>query len=423
MTTNNLSITADSTIEALFTELYVPRRLIEAKPKTIHQHDVARRHLGRYLGREPLVSDLNEQTMLGFIRWLSSEDTKRAAITINKSVDKLRALWTFAARRRILPDFPELPKLKEPRRLPKGWTLTEFEAMLAACRQMYGRIEGVQAKLWWRALLLLLYYTGARIGAAMQLEWEDIDLDAGHVLFRAETQKQFADQRFRLPADAVAALRDIAQPRRQIVFPWVYTNTMLYYRLRYLLKAAGLPADRRSKFHKIRRTSASLLKSVGGDPTQHLGHSSPKVTAGYLDQSIAGDGSQCHLLPTPQDGPARDNASDDDGSIMRFFWCAYAPGQMQAETGCSPFEATVAEQLSLLVESWDDVTDDVLEQLAGHFRSTGRTPEATRNYVSMARRMRNAWNEYKDAQAGYPGIDKLSERVFAGLQRTEGGAA
>jgi len=54
------------------------------------------------------------------------------------------------------------------------------------------------------------------------------------------------------------------------------------------LAAAGLPTDRRSKFHRIRRTVASAVAEAGGNPSEALDHASPKTTKRYLDPRIVG---------------------------------------------------------------------------------------------------------------------------------------
>lgn len=70
-----------------------------------------------------------------------------------------------------------------------------------------------------------------------------------------------------------------------------------YYHLRAILGLAGLPTDRRSMFHRIRRTHATHLYVRGGDPTQSLGHASDAMTrAYYLDPRQANKGYAADLL-------------------------------------------------------------------------------------------------------------------------------
>ena len=56
-----------------------------------------------------------------------------------------------------------------------------------------------------------------------------------------------------------------------------------------VLSAAGLPTDRKSKFHRMRRSVASHLHAAGHNATDALGHSSADVTRkSYFDPNIIG---------------------------------------------------------------------------------------------------------------------------------------
>jgi integrase len=60
--------------------------------------------------------------------------------------------------------------------------------------------------------------------------------------------------------------------------------------LNKILERAGLPKDRRCKFHKIRKTTASYYEAAGGSAQRLLDHSSPAVTRKYLDPRIVTQG-------------------------------------------------------------------------------------------------------------------------------------
>ena len=71
-----------------------------------------------------------------------------------------------------------------PTRLPKAITVTEVEAILAATS------GDEPPALRDRALLELLYGTGARISEAVGLDLDDLDLDTASVLLRGKGSKQ-----------------------------------------------------------------------------------------------------------------------------------------------------------------------------------------------------------------------------------------
>jgi integrase len=73
--------------------------------------------------------------------------------------------------------------------------------------------------------------------------------------------------------------------QEDFVFPRL-DRPAYYKHLQSVLKAAGMPYDRRCSFHKLRRTHATHLYIRGGDPTESLGHESDAMTRGYyLDKS------------------------------------------------------------------------------------------------------------------------------------------
>ena len=69
-----------------------------------------------------------------------------------------------------------------------------------------------------------------------------------------------------------------------------------------ILKAAGLPFDRWSMFHKLRRTSATLIASTISleAARQQLGHTTPEMTLStYVDPRQLGQ-NIADMLPRPQ---------------------------------------------------------------------------------------------------------------------------
>ena len=161
---------------------------------------------------------------------------------------------------------------------------------------MIGRIQETD---WWAALFLVLFDTGERIGAVMELTWENVDMSAGWLTIPAEVRKgRTRDIVARLHPETVARL-DALRPRGQKIFPWPYCKTLLWYHLGRVLKAAGLPHDQRSKFHRMRRTVASYFELAGGNATELLDHSSRKVTRAYLDGRIIERKHPADMIPRP----------------------------------------------------------------------------------------------------------------------------
>jgi integrase len=166
----------------LLRDHYAPLKGISSRTTRLYEMTLS--SWSRTLGREPELTDLNEMEVAKFI---GVRKAARAAATAAKDRAQVRALWEFAARRKMVETFPMLPRVKIPQRVPEAWLSHEVSAILAACDTEPGQSEGVPHSQLFRALVMLLYETGERISAAMALEWRDVS--GNRVLFRAETRK------------------------------------------------------------------------------------------------------------------------------------------------------------------------------------------------------------------------------------------
>ena len=66
------------------------------------------------------------------------------------------------------------------------------------------------------------------------------------------------------------------------MFHWPSNYLYIWKIYGKILEAAGLPNNRRTKLHKIRRTVATYYEAAGGNATQLLGHSSRKITEAMM---------------------------------------------------------------------------------------------------------------------------------------------
>jgi integrase len=188
-----------------------------------------------------------------------------------------------------------------PKRAPQAWMMEELSKLFATIDCLPGEVAGVPARLWWKAVLLSIYYTAERIGALMSLKYEHINFDMATMYVPAEFRKgKRSDKIFSLPPVIIESLRALGQrPDSDPLFPWNLTTCMLFKKLKTIHRRAGLPTDRRSMFHRMRRTAASWYKAKGGDPTQLLDHADAKTTARYLDLRICQTESPAKLLDDP----------------------------------------------------------------------------------------------------------------------------
>jgi integrase/recombinase XerD len=169
-----------------------------------------RRDLARYLAfcdahgiSEP--SAVREGDIADFLVGLRQGDDQHrplAATSAGRAVVAVRGFHRFAAREGITTSDPgkdvRPPTLAK--KLPKAITVSEVEAILDAAGA-----EGTPRALRDRALLEVLYATGARISEAVGLDVDDLDVDTASVLLRGKGGKQRIVPVGRLAISAVEA--------------------------------------------------------------------------------------------------------------------------------------------------------------------------------------------------------------------------
>lgn len=249
----------------------------------------------RFLKRRAALVDLNDDTVGRFLSWFLGQPGGRSPYSANKERSNLLAIWRFAYRRNgddgtpLVKVWPTVQPEKEPRDEPMAWLEGDLAKLFGVFDSLAGSICGILECHWWRALHCVLWDTGERIRAIMQLTWANVDLDGGYVTVPAATRKGgMKGLVYKLHQNTADELRKIKSDRgaSQLVFPWGRGDTYLWYRYSKILAKAGLPNDRKSKFHRMRRSVASHAEAAGLNATELLGHSSRKVTQAYLDPRI-----------------------------------------------------------------------------------------------------------------------------------------
>lgn len=194
------------------------------------------------------------------------------------------AIWRFAHDRGLVPTRPTISPTVLPERVPTAWTIEQVKKLMVVAEVSPGKVGNVPARLWWPALLLLLWETGERIGAALGAKW--VDFNPPHLLIRAEARKgRRKDRLYVLTDDLCELLTAAHDPTSDAVLAWPLTPTYLYRRLHRLLKRAGMDG-KRVAFHQIRRSVATAFAAAGGNATELLDHANPKTTKAYLDPRL-----------------------------------------------------------------------------------------------------------------------------------------
>ena len=181
-----------------------------------------RRDLRRYaaylhgLGIEDLDA-VSEQTLLGFLMALREGDQEHpplSAASAGRTVVAVRGFHRFAVKDGLAQADPSVG-VRPPtpaKRLPKALPLADVEAILEAAGA-----PGTVLALRDRALLELLYGTGARISEAVGLDVDDLDLGTddgpgGTVLLRGKGSKERVVPVGRFARDALSAYLVRARP-------------------------------------------------------------------------------------------------------------------------------------------------------------------------------------------------------------------
>jgi integrase/recombinase XerD len=154
-----------------------------------------RRDLRRYagfldgIGREQL-GDVTEADVSAFLAHLREGDDDHPPLgagSAGRAVVAVRGFHKFALQERLVAaNVAALVKPPSPpKRLPKALSIADVESILATAGA-----GGTSLALRDKALLEVLYGTGARISEAVGLDVDDLDLDAGAVLLRGKGGKQ-----------------------------------------------------------------------------------------------------------------------------------------------------------------------------------------------------------------------------------------
>lgn len=296
-------------LKTLFSSEYSPlRRLAQ---KSINCYEVTLRHFDRHLAqvpnRVPGPANTSDLTDLTVARFLAARERETCRATAARDRVQLLALWRYAARKRYVDQWPEVPIIRAPTRTPTGYTVEEVAQLIREARTMPGAVSGIEASLWWGSLLLVLWESGERITATLATRWREVDLAGRRITFRAETRKnQTRDITRSLSAQTANLLGARAGAAGDLVWPWDRDPCILWYRLKAIAKRAGVQYR---GFHGIRRAAVSYVEAACPGAGQRLAdHSSPQITVrSYLDPRIVPQGpSATELLPPLDlDGPAK----------------------------------------------------------------------------------------------------------------------
>lgn len=238
------------------------------------------------LGHEPTLADLDDLIVQ---RYLAHRREQVKAATARKDRNQIAAVWGYCAKRRYVEQFPTLQQIRAPGRIPRGYTVSDVSALLREAMKPQPPIRaigGLKPHLWFPPLIRCCWETVERIAPHLALQWQDVDLDARYVVFRAEGRKGATRDIMRpISADLAAWMQRIRREEGERVWPWTLDKSCLWHHFGKLCDRAKIT---NRGFHGLRKSAASYIAAAGGDATQLLDHSNPKITSDhYIDRTIA----------------------------------------------------------------------------------------------------------------------------------------
>ena len=206
------------------------------------------------------LAQVREVDVTGFVAALRTPAPGRPALAASSTARALaavRGLHRFAAREGLVAAdvAADVTPPAQPQRLPRTLSVDEVDQLLA------GRPGDDPAALRDRALLELLYSTGARISEAVGIDVDDLDERARTVLLRGKGGKQRMVPVGRPALAAVEAYRVRGRPVLAARGRGAVSDAAL------LLNARGARLSRQSAFHVLR--AAAETSGVDHEVSPH----------------------------------------------------------------------------------------------------------------------------------------------------------
>jgi len=282
-----------------FERIFLPSRL-NLGDRTVAEYQTVLRHLDRWTGRPLHIDEIDDDLVCRFLR--NRLKSGASAATVNGNRAKVLALWRCAWRKRLLDDLPrDVPKLREPRDVPRAWTVGDVARLAAHCGCLEGRITGIPKKHYWQSLVVVAWESGERVGALRQTTTDNCSIEERTLLVRANSTKTGQAKLYSLSEEAVAAIAPILRPSQVLLWPWPYSRRWFFVQFRRIVEAAGLTAgNHHDLFHKLRRSNLTYTAKGGGIELarQQAGHDSVRTTLKhYVDPRIARQRSAVDVLP------------------------------------------------------------------------------------------------------------------------------
>jgi integrase len=264
------------------------------RPKTFDSYALCAHRVGLQLGRVPLVR-LNPMIIQSAYarleaRGLSPRTVFQTHAVLHRALDQAQH-WGLLKSNPTELVAPPRPHQKEMTAL----SAAQLALLLATSR-------GTR----WHSLWVVLGTAGLRIGEALGLKWQDVDLESGRLQVKRALQRQRGNglvfvapkthRSRRLIHLSRVAIRALQEQRARVIGEMVFPNlngdlqesSSVTAALRVALSRAGLP---RIRVHDLRHTTATVLLEAGTHPKlvqDLLGHSTVALTLNTYSHVTSG---------------------------------------------------------------------------------------------------------------------------------------
>jgi len=240
------------------------------KGRTLTLHQITLRHFIEACGSKP-IGAYNNLDNVRFLAWLRSREGRftpeAAGNTIALHTKNLVTFFNWLRKEKFVSDNP-FSKSKED-------TPTVEIIPVDTFNQILTKVTNHELQILYRFLLL----TGLRIGEALALTWDDVNMEEG--LLSVNNAK--GNRKDQIPLlDQVADLLNGIRSKHVRIFRYAYQ-----YVLRVWTAACMDATGRKYRLHSIRKTCATILSQTVSPFTlqRYLRHSDIKVTLKYYVHS------------------------------------------------------------------------------------------------------------------------------------------
>jgi integrase/recombinase XerD len=243
------------------------------------------------------LAEVGEAEIAGFVRWLREGSEDRPALAASstaRAVSAVRGLHRFASREGLVAvdAAAGVRPPAAPRRLPRGLSVSDVLALLAAAR------GPTSLALRDAALLEFLYGSGARVSEAVGCAVDDVDLVDCTVLLRGKGGRH---RLVPLGSYAVAAVRSYLEVRPSLLAVRRQRDNHTLFRNAHggpltrtgawgILRAVASRVDIEVSPHVLRHSFATHLLDGGASVRavqELLGHVSVTTTQIYTQVTVA----------------------------------------------------------------------------------------------------------------------------------------